>query len=321
MGRGQGRQAEATALGAKALTPEPIFAGVETGGAKILCRAVDADGAVLAEGRFSTGRPEAAVAAITGCVTSALSPAWRLAGVGVASFGPIALDPDSPDYGRMLATPKPHWSGFDLHGALVRDLGAPVALDTDVNAAALAEQRLGAGRGLKTVAYMTVGTGIGAGLAVEGRTLKGALHPEVGHVRLERSPGDSLASVCPYHASCAEGLIAGPAIRRRLGGAPGLHDRPEVFALASDYLAQLCEVIVLAWSPQRLVLGGEVMQTPGLLSSIHAGLRRRIGVYGPVAVVRADGYLSPAEFSHAGLEGAILMARSVAGRTVQRGVP
>ena len=299
--------------GAKALTLEPVFAGVETGGTKILCRVVDADGMVLTEARFPTGRPEATVKATVGCVNSALSPARRLAGVGVASFGPITLDPDSPDYGRILATPKPNWSGFDLHGALVRELGAPVVLDTDVNAAALAEQRLGAGQGLNTVAYMTVGTGLGAGLAIEGRTLKGALHPEMGHIRLERRPDDTTPSACPYHASCAEGLTAGPALRRRLGGASDLQHRPEVFALASDYLAQLCEVVVLAWSPQRLILGGGVMDTPGLLPSIRAELRRRVCVYGPVAAVQSDDYLAPAQLSHAGLEGAIIMARALNG--------
>ena len=295
------------------MTPRAIFAGVETGGTKILCRVADAGGAVLAEGRFPTASPGEAVEAITGCVTSALSPARWLAGTGVASFGPIALDRDAPDYGRILATPKPGWSGFDLYGALGRALGGQIALDTDVNAAALAEQSLGAGRGLKTVAYVTVGTGIGAGLAIEGRTLKGALHPEMGHIRLQRRPDDAAPSACPYHGDCAEGLAAGPAIRRRLGGDLRLQDRPEVFALVSDYLAQLCEVIVLAWSPQRLVLGGGVMDTPGLLSSLHAELRRRIGVYGPIAAVRAHDYLSPAQLSHAGLEGAMQMARTLGG--------
>ena len=280
---------------------------METGGAKILCRVVDLDGAVLAESRLPTGRPEDAVEGIAACVASALTPSRRLAAVGVASFGPIVLDPASPAYGRLLATPKPYWSGFDLHGALVHRLGAPVALDTDVNAAALAEQQLGAGRGLDTVAYMTVGTGIGAGLVIGGATLKGALHPEMGHIRLARRPDDAAPSACPYHASCAEGLTAGPAIGARLEGAR-LQDRPEVFALVSGYLAQLCEVVLLAWSPRRLILGGGVMQTPGLLAGVQVELRRRIAPYGPASLVEAADYLSPAQLDHAGLEGAILMA-------------
>ncbi len=291
------------------LTRPLIFAGVETGGTKILCRVVDSAGDVLADGRFPTGQPQDAVEAIVGCLTAACTPTVRLAAVGVASFGPVGLDPDAPDYGRMLETPKPYWSGFDLRGALARRLEAPVALDTDVNAAALAEQQIGAGEGLATIAYMTVGTGIGAGLAIEGRTLRGALHPEMGHLRVLRRPGDDAPSACPYHADCAEGLAAGPALRRRLGADAELEDRPEVFALASDYLAQLCEAVVLAWSPHRLIVGGGVMEAQGLRASVHAGLRRRIGVYGPLAAVDAPGYLAAPRLQHSGLEGAILMAR------------
>ncbi|WP_254600823.1 ROK family protein [Caulobacter sp. S45] len=291
------------------LTLEPIFAGVETGGTKILCKVVDRAGVTLAQARFATEGPLAAVEAIASCVASALTASRRLAGVGVASFGPIALDARAADYGRMLATPKPHWSGFDLHGALARRLDAPIVLDTDVNAAALAEQQMGAGRGFQTVAYVTIGTGIGAGLAIGGRTLRGAMHPEMGHVRLQRRDGDGLPSACPYHADCAEGLSAGPAIRRRLGEGVGLQARADVFALVSDYLAQLCETIVLAWSPQRLILGGGVMDTPGLRASVHEGLRRRIQVYGPQSAVAADGYLAAPQLEHAGLEGALWMAR------------
>ncbi len=286
---------------------------METGGTKILCKVVDGAGAVLAEARSVTGAPQAAVEAIAACVTSALSPDRRLAGVGVASFGPIDLDSASPGYGRMLATPKPHWSGFDLLGALADRLDAPVGIDTDVNAAALAEQQMGAGRGVETVAYVTVGTGIGAGLVVAGRTLRGAMHPEMGHIRLQRRAGDDLPSACPYHADCAEGLSAGPAIRRRLGEGPRLQDRAEVFALTSDYLAQLCEAIVLAWSPQRLILGGGVMDTPGLRASVHEGLCRRIRVYGPIRAVERDAYLAAPQLTHAGLEGAVWMARRAAG--------
>ncbi len=287
---------------------------METGGTKILCRVVDAEGAVLAHSRLPTGRPEGAGEAIVACIGAPLTPARRLAAVGVPSFGPIVLDPVSPDYGRMLATPKPHWAGFNLHEALSRRLGAPVALDTDVNAAALAEQQMGAGRGLKTLAYMTVGTGIGAGLVIEGRTLRGALHPEIGHIGLERRTGDLSASACPYHTHCAEGLAAGPAIRARLGEV-SLTTRPDVFDLVADYLAQLCEAVVLAWSPERLVMGGGVMGTPGLLVRIHDKLRARIRIYGPIAAVASAGYLAPAQLEHSGLEGAVLMARQSPGRT------
>ncbi|QXQ07931.1 ROK family protein [Sphingosinicellaceae bacterium] len=286
------------------------YAAVETGGTKILCRVVDDAGAVLAEGQWPTTTPDAAADAIVGCIAAALPAGVRLAGVGIAAFGPLIIDPASPRCGLMLQTPKPGWSGSNLRAGLADRLGVPVAVDTDVNAAAVAEQRLGAGRGLPSVAYLTVGTGIGAGLATGGRSLAGALHPEVGHVRLIRAPGDDFESCCPFHAECAEGLAAGPAISRRLGPGRTLADAPEVAGLVADYLGQLIGVLVLAWSPHRVVLGGGVMKTPGLIAAVDAALRRSIGKYGVGTTLEAPDFLIAARLSHAGLEGALLMARA-----------
>nr|QQZ51029.1 ROK family protein [Phenylobacterium glaciei] len=134
-------------------------------------------------------------------------------------------------------------------------------LETDVSAAALAEQAAGAGAGLDTVAYVTVGTGIGGGLAIDGRPLKGALHPEVGHLRVHRHPGDTTPCVCPFHDDCAEGMAAGPAIAARLAPGEILQGRPEVQAMVADYLGQLCASLVLAWSPRCIVMGGGLLTT------------------------------------------------------------
>ena len=169
-----------------------VYAGVETGGTKTLCRVVGADGAVLAERRWPTDDPETMVAVLATFIGQATPAGAKLAGVGVAAFGPLVVDPRAADFGLMLDTAKPGWTGSNLAGALARRLGAPVALDTDVNAAALAEQRLGAGRGCSSLAYVTVGTGIGGGLAMDGRSLKGALHPEIGHIRLVRDGRDGM---------------------------------------------------------------------------------------------------------------------------------
>jgi fructokinase len=234
-----------------------LFAGVETGGTKLLCRVVTENGEVLGNARFATGAPDKAAVDLSSAIRSMLRPGDTLRAVGLASFGPIRVDPTAPDHGRILATAKLGWSNFDLRGALEQALGAPVAVDTDVNAAALAEQRIGAARGLSTAAYVTVGTGIGGGLAVEGRTLKGGLHPEIGHLRLRRLQGDVLPSRCPFHDDCAEGLAAGPAVQARLDGR-SLDTAPEVRATVTAYLAQLFEILVLTWSPQAIVLGGGV---------------------------------------------------------------
>jgi fructokinase len=292
-------------------SPAPVFVGIETGGTKIVCRVVDAAGRFLTETRFPTTSPERVVDTLIGVVEAALPPASAIGGVGIASFGPVIVDPASPDVGQMLATSKPGWAGFNLLRALADRWSVPVLIDTDVGAAAVAEQALGAGRGFHTVAYVTVGTGIGGGLAVEGRTLKGGLHPEIGHIPLRRAPGDDQASVCGFHPACAEGLAAGPAVGLRLDGRT-LMEAPEVRELVADYLGQLCATLLLTWSPQRIVLGGGVMSTPGLIAEIEARMRQELNAYGAAIVAGASGYLVAAELEHAGLEGAVMMARTAA---------
>lgn len=287
-----------------------VLVAVETGGTKIVCRVVAPDGTVLSQFQLATGAPETAVADLVAGVAAA-APGRRVAGVGIAAFGPVDVEPTSPTYGRVLETNKPGWTDFDLAPALARAFDAPVAIDTDVNAAALAEQALGAGRGLHAVAYVTVGTGIGGGLAVAGTTLRGALHPEIGHLPLRRSPGDDLPSVCGFHAGCAEGLAAGPAVRARLKGRE-LAEAPEVQAMIVDYLGQLCAQLLLVWSPHRIVLGGGVMADAGLLPHIEQALRTELNGYGAARVAAAPGYLAAAELEHAGLEGAVLLARRAA---------
>jgi fructokinase len=285
--------------------------GVETGGTKILCRLMSDSGDVLLDRRFPTGSPEKAVEDIAGCVSGLAE--GHLAAIGLASFGPVWLDEAAPDYGHIIETPKPGWSGFDLRAALAARLNAPVTLDTDVNGAALAEQRFGAGAGLGSVAYVTVGTGIGAGLAISGRTLRGAMHPEIGHLRLRRRSDDPMPSICPYHDDCAEGLAAGPAIRRRLGEGGRIEWRPDVIQLVADYLGQVCAALLLAWSPHRIVIGGGVLDTPGLREAILPPLRRAVGDYGPAALLDRPDFLCAPALRNPGLAGALFLAAELAG--------
>ncbi|CAN5348268.1 ROK family protein [soil metagenome] len=282
--------------------------GVETGGTKILCRVIDKSGATLADVRFDTTTPDAALAQLTVCIEGAGGP---VAGIGIASFGPVVVDPASSDYGRVLATPKSGWEGANLWAALTERFDAPAALDTDVNCAALAEAADGAAIGLSTVAYLTVGTGIGGGLVTGGRLLHGALHPEVGHLRLHRALGDDAPSGCPFHDDCAEGLCAGPALAGRLAGG-GLADDPRQAALVAGYLAELCAALTLAWSPECIVLGGGVMKTLGLLSAVEAALQAAAGSYGPLQAAVQPGFLRPAALENAGLTGALMLAKAAA---------
>ena len=295
-----------------------LIAAIETGGAKILCRVAQADHGRhvtldVPPSRFVTTTPKAALADLAGAIQGAMGPGDRLAAVGLASFGPLIVDQNSIDCGLMLPTPKPHWSGFNLAAALAQQLGAPVLVETDVAAAALAEQAVGAAQGLDAVAYVTVGTGIGGALAVEGRTLKGALHPEIGHLRLRRREGDGAPSACPFHDDCAEGLTAGPALGARRAAGETLADRADIRALAADYLGQLCASLALAWSPRCIVLGGGVMSTPGLLDKVAEALKRELGDYGAALISGAD-YLRPPALEHSGLEGAMILARRAASK-------
>lgn len=271
----------------------------------------------MSDVRISTTMPDKVADTLVATVLAALPAGVRVAGVGIASFGPVIVDPSSPDVGRMLATPKPGWTGFNLARVLAARLAAPVVIDTDVNAAALAEQSLGAGSGLHSLAYVTVGTGIGGGLVIDGRTLKGGLHPEIGHLSVRRAQGDLQPSACQFHSACVEGLTAGPALRARLGGR-ALEEASDVRALVCDYLGQLCAALLLAWSPQAIVFGGGVMSTPGLLPQIEARMRLELNNYGAVAVAESSPYLAAAKLEHAGLEGALIMARAAAKAMVGR---
>ncbi len=283
---------------------ERYWMAVETGGTKLLARLLRGD-AVVAEERWPTTTPQDAEAVLVEFAARADAPP---SGIGIAAFGPIVVDPAAPNYGEVLATPKPGWTGANLRSALASRLGVPVAVDTDVNVAALAEQRIGAGRGCASVAYVTVGTGIGAGLARDGHTLTGALHPELGHVPVLRFDGDAAASKCPFHPSCVEGMAAGPAVQARLAGRQ-LADSPGDFAAVADYLGQLFATIVLAWSPHRIVAGGGVLGVSGLRAAATVRMAAALGGYGVgEAALRPDFICAP-QLEHAGLEGALILAR------------
>ncbi|WP_120716023.1 ROK family protein [Tsuneonella amylolytica] len=241
-----------------------MIGGIEAGGTKCVLAVGHSPDAITATHTIPTRAPRETIAETTAWF--AAQPA--ISALGLATFGPVGLDPRRPDFGHILATPKPGWSGFDFAGALARELRVPVAVETDVNAAALAEAR--AGLGVGSLAYMTVGTGIGVGLVVEGRCVHGAAHPEMGHYYPRRPAGDDpFAGVCPFHGDCLEGLASGPAILARWGATlsdlPGDHPAHERVAY---YLAQACHTLFAATSVETVVVGGGVFDTPGLRDRI-----------------------------------------------------
>jgi fructokinase len=294
---------------------QTYLAGIETGGTKILACLRDLQsGETIAEGKWATSSADRAAEDLLGFLTSQIPNDGRLAAVGVAAFGPLIVDPDSADYGQMQATTKPGWEGSNLRRAIEERLNVPVVVDTDVGAAAIAEQELGAGAGLPSVAYVTVGTGIGAGLACRGRSLVGVLHPEAGHLRLVRRGDDDVQSVCSFHHDCAEGLVSGPAVRQRLTEGRKLADDPTLIELVTDYLGQFAAALVLTWSPNRIVWGGGVISAAPLIGAIEGAMRKSLGGYGVSPVVDRPEFCVTAKLKNAGLEGALLMARQMAHR-------
>jgi fructokinase len=295
----------------------PVLVGaVEAGGTKFVCVVGTGPDDVRGEARIPTTSPGDTIGRAVAFFgeQSAREP---LAAIGIAAFGPLDLDPSSPTFGYITATPKSGWAHTDLAGPFRRALGVPAGFDTDVNAAALAECRWGAGRGVDPFVYLTVGTGVGGGALVNGRLLHGLVHPEMGHVRVphDRSvdpyPGD-----CPYHGGCLEGLASGRALAARWGQSPETlpADHP-AWTLEARYVALGLVAVIGILSPQRIVIGGGVMNQPRLFPMIRADVTELLGGYlRSVAILdQIDRYIvPPALGDHAGVLGAIALGQSAA---------
>ena len=281
------------------------LAGIELGGTKVI--AVLGEGTAIVERvQRPLGSPEATLGWLRETLAGwgATAP---IAALGIASFGPIGLDTGRADYGRLLRTPKPGWSGFDLIGPL--GFAGPTLLHTDVTAAALAEGRFGAARGCDDFAFMTVGTGIGVGIVVDGEPLPGRLHPEAGHIRIARIDGDEFGGTCPFHGDCLEGLASGSAIAAR-AGRPGeaLADDDPAWCFVIDALAQGCATLLLTLSSERIVLGGGVINArPWRVERIATRTAELLAGYLPYVTDRAP--LAPAALGQdAGPTGALILA-------------
>lgn len=287
----------------------PVFFGLEAGGTKCVCLVAKDEGSLLAQAQVPTTTPAQTLGAARAFFAEAAL--WgQPKSCGIAAFGPIQLDGAAQDYGCIASTPKPGWSGTDMCQVFA-DFAVPVALDTDVNGAALAEWNWGVGKGLRSFAYATIGTGIGAGILRDGHALHGAWHFELGHLRPRRAQGDAFAGICPFHGDCLEGLASGPAILARWG-APlsAMPDDHPAHAIQADYLGQLCASLAFAHAPDCIALGGGVMETPGLLERTSSAAQALIGGYAawPAARDPLKFVRKPALGHRAGPLGAIALA-------------
>lgn len=289
------------------------YGGIEAGGTKFVCALGSGPGDVQATTRIPTTTPEETLGAVRAFF--AAQPEAPAA-LGIGAFGPVDPDPASPTYGHITTTPKDGWQHTDLAGPLGRALGVPVGFDTDVNAAALGEHRWGAAQGLDTFLYLTVGTGIGGGGLVRGLRLRGLVHPEMGHLAVRRAPEDDFAGICPFHGDCLEGMANGPALEARWGQpAEALPDDHPAWAIQAHYLAEALTAYIYVLSPQRIILGGGVMQQEHLFPMIRHGVQERLGGYvqAPAIQESIDDYIvSPGLGSRAGVLGAFALAQEAA---------
>jgi fructokinase len=299
------------------MQPGPVlFGGIEGGGTKFICAVGTGPDDIRAETRIPTTTPLETLSRAISFFQHQGQALGPLSALGLACFGPVDPVLASPSYGTILLTPKPGWSNADVVGPLQSALKLPVGFDTDVNGAALAETRWGAAQGCDPVLYITIGTGIGGGVLVNGKLLHGLLHPEMGHIRIPHDFGlDPFPGVCPFHADCFEGLAAGPAMEKRWGQkAETLPLDHPAWDLEAHYIALALANFILTLSPQKIVVGGGVAQQGHMLSLVHQKVQALLNSYVQSQKINqsiADYIVLPALGGSAGVLGAIALAEQV----------
>ena len=281
---------------------------LEAGGTKMVCAIGDEHGNVIERYSLPTRGGDETVREIIEYFR-----AHPVEALGVSSFGPLNLDPASPEYGNITTTPKAGWANYPLRRNLAEALGVPVGIDTDVNGAALAEARIGAGKGVDSLVYYTIGTGIGGGAVVNGQLLHGLVHPEMGHMLLRPVENDPAPhGFCPYHDGCLEGMAKGPAIEKRWGKpAAELPEDHIAWEIEAEYLAQMCVNTIVVLSPKMIVLGGGVMHQMHLFPRIRRRTQELLNGYVAHSAIleNIDAYIvPPALGDNAGAAGTLLLA-------------
>ncbi len=291
-----------------------LMGGIEAGGTKFVCAVGTGPDDLRDEIRFSTTTPAETIGQAIQFFQAQESRHGKLAAIGIAAFGPLDPEPASATYGYITTTPKPGWANANFVGAIQQAFAVPVGFDTDVNGAALGEWRWGAAQDVNTFIYLTIGTGVGGGAMVNGRLLHGLVHPEMGHISLVHDwAKDSYAGRCPYHGDCLEGMAAGPAIGERWGvKGQELPPNHPAWELEADYLAQALRNFICTLSPQRIIMGGGVMEQPQLFPLVRQKTRDYLKGYvqHPAILEQIDSYIVPPGLGNrAGVLGAIALGQ------------
>ncbi len=280
---------------------------LEAGGTKMVCAIGDETGKIYEQVSIPTEDPETTVPKMIEYFRGK-----DIEAIGIGCFGPIELDKKAENYGCITTTPKIKWRNYNIVKAFREALGCPVGFDTDVNGSVLGEVTFGQAKGKNCVLYLTIGTGIGAGIYIEGKLLHGMLHPEAGHVLITKRETDTYGGKCPYHKNCFEGLAAGPAIEERWGKkAIQLVDEPQVWELEADYIAQALMGYILTLSPEMIILGGGVMHQEQLFPLIREKVAQYLGGYINTAeIADMEHYIVPASLKdNQGIMGCLELAR------------
>lgn len=280
---------------------------LEAGGTKMVCAIGDDTGKIFEQISIPTKTPEETVPEIIDYFRNA-----QIEALGIGCFGPIDPDKRSNTYGYITSTPKLAWADYNIVGAFEKELNCPVGFDTDVNGSVLGEVTFGQAKGKSCVVYVTIGTGVGAGIYIEGKLLHGMLHPEAGHVMIQRREGDNYQGKCPYHKTCLEGMAAGPAVEERWGRkAIELKDRREVWDLEAYYIAQALTGYILTLSPEMIILGGGIMHQEQLFPMIRGYVKEMLGGYIKTEELEnMESYIVPASLNDdQGIMGALELGR------------
>lgn len=283
---------------------------LEAGGTKMVCAVGDETGTIFEQMSIPTETPDITIPKLLDYFKER-----EVEALGIACFGPIELDRKEPDYGCITSTPKLAWRNYNIVKSFADELGCPIGFDTDVNGSVLGEVTFGQAKGKNCVIYLTIGTGVGGGIYIEGKLLHGMVHPEAGHVLIRKRSDDHYEGKCPYHKTCLEGLAAGPAIEERWGKkAVELADRPEVWDMEADYIAQALVGYILTLSPEMIILGGGVMHQKQLFPLIREKVKEYLGGYIQAKEIEnMEHYIVPASLhDDQGIMGCLELARRAA---------
>ncbi|PXV85995.1 fructokinase [Lachnotalea glycerini] len=284
-----------------------IFGALEAGGTKMVCALGREDGTILEQVSIPTTTPKETIPLVVKYFRGK-----EIGALGIGSFGPVDVNQSSDTYGHILDTPKTAWKYFDLVGSIQKELSIPIGLDTDVNGSCLGEMTFGNSKGLDSVIYITIGTGVGVGASINGKLLHGMLHPEAGHILLKKHPKDTFDGNCPYHGTCLEGMASGPAIEKRWGKkAVELKDNDIVWEIEAYYIAQALMNYILTLAPRRIILGGGVMHQMQLFPLIRKEVERLLNGYLNTKEIKdMDHYIIPASLNdNQGIMGCIQLAK------------